>query len=159
MQLERNVAYGAHVDADVFAGGAIAAGRAAHQHTILIQQADGQPIKLRLTAIFNGCAATEQVARRQVQAFGHPAVELTHVGFFEGVTETEHRHFVTHLGKRRQRRAAHSLGWRVTGDQFGIGRFQSLELAEQAVVFGVRNARFVEHVVTIVVLIQLSAQL
>ncbi|MNQ75089.1 hypothetical protein D3C85_898690 [compost metagenome] len=159
VQLERDVAYGAHVDADVFASGAVAAGRAAHQDAILIQQADGQAIELGLTAVLDCRAATEQVTGRQVQAFGHPAVELTHVGFFEGVAETEHRHFVTHLGKRRQRRAAHSLGWRVAGDQFGIGRFQSLELVEQAVVLGVRNARLVEHVVTIVVLIQLSAQL
>lgn len=40
VQLQRNVAHGAHVDADVFAGGAVAAGRAAHQHTVQIQQAD-----------------------------------------------------------------------------------------------------------------------
>ncbi|MNO79336.1 hypothetical protein D3C76_705020 [compost metagenome] len=159
VQLERDVAYGAHVDADVFARRTVAAGGAAHQDAILVQQADGQAIELGLAAVFDGCAATEQVARRQVQAFGHPAVELTHVGFFEGVAEAEHRHFVTHLGKRRQRRAAHSLGRRVAGDQFGIGRFQRLELVEQAVVLGVRNARLVEHVVTIVVLIQLSAQL
>ncbi|MNY09215.1 hypothetical protein D3C86_1421210 [compost metagenome] len=159
VQLERDVAYGAHVDADVFASGAVAAGRAAHQDAILIQQADGQAIELGLTAVLDCRAATEQVTGRQVQAFGHPAVELTHVGFFEGVAEAEHRNFMTHLGKRRQRRTAHSLRWRVAGDQFGIGRFQSLELVEQAVVLGVRNARLVEHVVTIVVLIQLSAQL
>ncbi|MNI17184.1 hypothetical protein D3C73_705460 [compost metagenome] len=159
VQLERNVAYGAHVDADVFAGGAIAAGRAAHQHAILIQQADGQAIELGLTAIFNGCAATEQVARRQVQAFGHPAVELTHVGFFEGVAEAEHRHFVTHLGERRQRRAAHSLGRRIAGDQFRIGGFKRFELVEQPIVLGVGNARLIQHVIAIVVLIQLGTQL
>ncbi|MNJ00120.1 hypothetical protein D3C73_1593730 [compost metagenome] len=66
---------------------------------------------------------------------------------------------MTHLGERRQRRAAHSLGGRVAGDQLGMGRFQRLELVEQAVVFDVRNARLVEHVIAIVVLIQLSAQL
>jgi len=36
---------------------------------------------------------------------------------------------------------------------------QGLEFVEQAIVLGVRNARLVEDVVTIVVLIQFSAQL
>jgi hypothetical protein len=37
--------------------------------------------------------------------------------------------------------------------------FQRLELVEQPVVLGVRNARLVEDVVAVVVLIQFSAQL
>ena len=157
VQLERDVAHGAHVDADVFAGGAVAARGAAHQHAVLIEQADRQAIELGFAAVFHRRAGAEQIAGRQVQAFGHPTVELAHVGFFEGVAEAEHRHFVTHLGERRQRRAADPLGRRVAGDQVGIGRFEGLELVEQPVVLGVRNARLVQHVVAIVVLIQLGA--
>jgi hypothetical protein len=71
-------------------------------------------------------AATEQITGRQIQAFGHPAVELAHVGFFEGVAEAEHRHFVAHLGEGRQRRAADTLGRRVAGDQFGCSASSAL---------------------------------
>ncbi len=63
------------------------------------------------------------------------------------------------LGERGQRRAADALGRRVGGDQFRVFGFQGLELVVQAIVFGVRDARFVEHVVAVVVLIQFSTQL
>ena len=159
VQLQRNIAHGAHVDANVFARGAIAPGGAAHQQTILIQQADRQAIELRLAAVFHRRAATKQIAGRHVEAFVDAAIELAHVGFFESVAEAEHRNFVTHLSERGQRHAADALGRRVAGDQFRIGRFQRLELVEQAVVLGIGNARLVENVIAIVVLIQLSAQL
>jgi hypothetical protein len=107
----------------------------------------------------NTSPRTSRVAGRQVETFRYPAIELAHVAFFEGVAEAEHRHFVAHLGERRQRRAADALGRRVAGDQLGMGGFKGLEFMEQTIVFDVRNARLVQHVVTVVVLIQLSAQL
>ena len=159
LQLEGNIAHRAHIDADVFTGGAIAAGSAAHQQAILVQQADGQAIELGLAAVFHFGAAAKQIADRQVQAFGDPAIELVHVGFFEGIAQAQHGHFVAHLGKRRERRAAHALSRRVVADQLRIGRFQRLELLEQPIVLGVRNARLIQHVVSVVVQIQFSAKL
>ena len=159
LQLERDVAHGAHVDADVFTGRTVATRRAAHQYAILIQQADRQTIELGLTAIFNRRTAAQQVTDRQIQTFGDPTIKLTHVGFFKGVTEAEHRHFMTHLGERRQCRAANALGGRVAGDQFRMRGFKGLELVEQAIVLRVRNARLIHHVIAIVVLIELGAQL
>ncbi|VVM88988.1 hypothetical protein PS624_02710 [Pseudomonas fluorescens] len=64
VQLQRNVAHGAHVDADVFAGGAVAARGAAHQHAVLIEQADRQAIEFRLAAVLNRRTAAEQIADR-----------------------------------------------------------------------------------------------
>jgi len=159
LQLEGNVAHGAHVDADVFTGGAVASGGPAHQYAVLVQQADRQAIELGLAAVLHRCATTEQVASRQIQAFVDPAIELAHVDFFEGVTEAEHRDFVTHLGEGRKRSAADTLGRRVTGHQLRVLGFKGLELVEQPVVFRIRNARLVQYVVAIVVLVQLSAQL
>lgn len=66
---------------------------------------------------------------------------------------------MAHLSEGRERRAADALGGRVAADQLRVFGFQCLELMEQAIVFGVGNARLVEYVVAIVVLIQLSAQL
>ncbi|MNZ68420.1 hypothetical protein D3C78_866860 [compost metagenome] len=110
LQLERNIAHRAHVDTDVFARGAVTARGAAYQHAILVQQADRQAIELGFAAVLNLDTAAKQITGRQVQAFGHPTVKLAHVGFFEGVAQAEHRHFMTHLGKGRQRRTSDPLG-------------------------------------------------
>ena len=109
VQFQRNITHGAHVDADVFAGGAIAARGATHQFTVLIQQADRQAIELRLAAVFHRRAAAKQVTHRQVQALSDPAIEFKHGAFIEGVAEAEHRDFVTHLSERRQCRTADPL--------------------------------------------------
>lgn len=66
---------------------------------------------------------------------------------------------MAHLGEGRERRAAHALGGRIAADQLRMLGFQRLEFVEQAIVFGVGDARLVEDVVAVVVLIQLSAQL
>eukprot|EP00659_Diplonema_papillatum_P013251 gene13250-biopygen13298 len=109
VQFQRNVAHGTHVDADVFASGAIATGGATHQLTVLIQQADRQAIELRLTAVLHRCATAKQVAHGQVQAFSDPAIEFQHGAFIKGVAEAEHRDFVAYLSERRQCRTADPL--------------------------------------------------
>ncbi|MCY1519297.1 hypothetical protein D9M68_540470 [compost metagenome] len=110
LQLERDVADGAHIDADVLASAAVATGGAAHQQTIPIQQADRQAIELGLAAVLDLGTITEQIAGRQIQAFAHAAVEIEQVGLFEGVAEAEHRHFVPDLAESRQRHTADALG-------------------------------------------------
>ena len=126
MQLQGNVAHGAHVGADVLADAAIAPGGAAHQHTILVEQADRQAIELGFAAVVDLRAATEQIACRQVQAFAHAAIEIEQVLLLEGVAQAEHGNFVTDLAERRQRFAADPLGGRLGGDQFGVFGLQGL---------------------------------
>ncbi|MCY1395913.1 hypothetical protein D9M71_108690 [compost metagenome] len=161
LQAQRDVAHGAHVGADVLAGAAVATGGAAHQTAVLVEQADRQAVELGLAAVFHFRPAAEQVAGRQqlTQALAHAAVEVQQVLFLEGVAQAEHRHFVAHLAEGRGSGAAHALGRRLRGHQFGMRLFQALEFAEQAVVFGVWNARLVEHVVAVVVRVELAAQL
>ncbi len=158
LQLERDVTHCAHVDADVFAGGSVAACRAPHQRTVAIQQADGQTVQLGLAAVLHLAAFAKQVPGRQIQPLGDPPIEFEHVVFFERVAQAEHRHFVTHLGERRQGRASDPLRRRIRGDQMGVFRLQGLELVKQAVVLDIRNARFIQNVVAVVVLIQLCTQ-
>ena len=158
VQLERDVADGAHVDADVFAGGAIAAGRAADQGAVLVKQRHRQAVELGFAAVVNRSAAAEQVTGGQVEAFGDTAVELAQVDFFEGVAEAEHGDFVANLGERGQGRIADALGGRVGGDQVRVVGFKGLEFAEQTVVFGIGDAGFVEHVVAVVVLVEFGTQ-
>ncbi|MCY1427333.1 hypothetical protein D9M71_431740 [compost metagenome] len=125
---------------------------------VAVQQADGQAIELGLAAVVHRRAVTEQIACRQVQAFDHAPVELAQVVFLEGVAQAQHRHFVTHLTESRQGRTADTLGRRISGHQLRMFDFQSFEFVEQTVVFGVRNAGLVEHVVAVVVLIELGTQ-
>lgn len=150
LQLERNVAHGAHVGADVFAGGAIAAGSALHQLAIAVQQAHGQAVELGFTAEVDRAGL--------IEAFYNAAAELTQVGFFEGVTQAEHRDFMAHLAKGGQGSAADALGGRVGCDKVRVLGFKRLQLVEQAVVFGIRHAGLVEHVVAVVVLVELGTQ-
>ncbi|MNM99011.1 hypothetical protein D3C81_1115600 [compost metagenome] len=125
---------------------------------VAVQQADRKAVELGFAAVINCGAVAEQIAGRQVQAFNHTAVEFTQVVFLEGIPEAEHRHFVAYLAERRQRRATDALGRRVSGHQLRVFGFQGLEFVEQAIVFGVRHARLIEHVVAVVVLIELGTQ-
>ncbi len=161
VQAQGDVAHGAHVGADVLAGGAVAAGGAAGQPAVLVQQADRQAVELGLATVVHLGAAAEQVAARQQvgQAFAHAAVEVQQVLFLEGVAQAEHGDFVADFAEGRGGGPAHALGRRFGGDQVGVLGLQFLEFAEQAVVLGVRHAGLVEHVVAVVVRVQLAAEL
>ncbi|CAH0262388.1 hypothetical protein SRABI70_03248 [Pseudomonas sp. Bi70] len=154
LQLERHVADGAHVDADVFAGGAIAAGGAAHQLAVTVQQAYRQAVELGLAAVLHLTAGTEQIAALQAQPALHAAVEGSQVVLFEGIAKAQHGHFVAHLAEGAECFAAYALGRRVGCHQFRVLGFKRLQLAKQAVVFGIRHARLVEHVIAVVVRVQ-----
>lgn len=161
VQLQRYVANGAYVAGDVLAGAAVAAGGAAHQLAALVEQADGQAVQLRLATVLDLRATAEQVAARQQvgQSFAYAAVEVQQVLLLEGVAEAEHGDLMAHFAERRGRRAADPLGRRVGRQQLRVLGLQRLQLAEQAIVFGVGNARFVEHVVTVIVGVQFGSQL
>ncbi len=60
--------------------------------------------------------------------------------------------------KGGQGRAAHPLGGRVGCHQLGMLGLQRLEFAEQPVVLGIGHARLVQHVVAVVVGVDLAAQ-
>ncbi len=158
LQLERDIAHGAHIDADVFARGPVAACGTAHQCTVAVQQADRQAVQLGLAAVLHLAAFAKQIPGRQVQPFCYTAVKLAQVVFFEGIAQAEHGHFVTHLSEGRQCGTAHPLRRRIGRDQMRVFCLKGLEFVEQAVVLGIRDARLVQNVIAVVVLIQLCTQ-
>ena len=158
LQPERHIADGAHIAADILAGAAVATGGATHQLAVFVAQADRQTIELGLAAVRHLGAAAEQITAWQVEALAYAAIKVQQVIIVKGVAKTQHRHFVTHLAKGAQRLAAHPLGRRLRGHQFRMRRLQRLQLTEQAVVLGIRNTRLIQHVITVVVRIQLIAQ-
>ncbi|MNZ54724.1 hypothetical protein D3C78_726350 [compost metagenome] len=161
VQAQGDVAHGAHIAADVLTGTAVATGGATHQHTVLVEQADRQAVELGLAGVFHQGAGAEQVAGRQqlAQPLAYPTVEVAQVVFREGVAEAEHGNLVAHLAERTERLGADALGRRVAADQLGMRLLQRLQFLEQAIVFGIRHARLVEHVVAIVVLVDGDTQL
>ncbi|MNV75175.1 hypothetical protein D3C71_1684490 [compost metagenome] len=65
---------------------------------------------------------------------------------------------MAHLAERAEGLAAYPLGRRVGGHQLRMLGLQGLQLAEQAVVLGIGHAGLVQHVVAVVVRIQLGTQ-
>ncbi|OHC26690.1 MAG: hypothetical protein A2Y50_08640 [Pseudomonadales bacterium RIFCSPLOWO2_12_59_9] len=88
----------------------------------------------------------------------HTAVKIQQIAFLKGIAQTEHRHFMLDLAKGTERRTANPLSRRIDSDQRWMLGLQRLQFAEQTVVLGIWNARLVQHVVTVVVPIQLGAQ-
>ncbi len=148
-QAERDAAHRAQVAGDILAGIAVAARGAEDKAALHVGEADGQAVELRLGGILDLFA---------VQALADTAVEVGDVLLAEGVRQREHRRAVADLGEFRRRQGADALGGGLRADQLGMPRFQPLQLAEQAVVLGVRHARSVEHVVGVVVPLDLGAQ-
>ena len=155
-QTQRDLANGADVGGDLFARFAVTPGGGLHQHTALVAQAHGQAVKFQFAHIGHG-----RVGIAQAQLFADAGVKsLGPAGFGVGFgADAEHGHAVRDLRKSVQHRPAHPLGGRVGRQQFGVGRLQSLQLAKQAVVFGIGDFGRVERVVGVRVVVQKRSQL
>ena len=108
MQAGWDAANGLQIGRDVVAGGAIAAGRAAGKHPLLVAQVDGDAINLRLDDPF------QLLARKQLL---HSVDEIAHVLLRVGIVQAEHRLHVLHLLEFFQRLAANPLRRRVGRDK------------------------------------------
>ena len=149
-QPERNRADGAQVGGDVLAGVAVAARRAGRQDAVLVSEADRKAVKLGLDRILH-------VLR--LQCFAHSAVESNDRVVLERIVERQHRRSVRDLGEISPWCGADALGRGVGSDELRILLLEFLQFAEQAVVLGVRNQRTVEHVIMVIVLFDVGAQL
>jgi hypothetical protein len=100
-----------------------------------------------------------RIALGQPQLAPHAAVEVARAaGLDVGLgADRQHRHLVPHLGEAFQHLAADALRGRIGHQQLGCCP-PGLQLAEQLVVLGVRDLRFVEHVVAVRVVVQQLAQ-
>ena len=130
VQSKRNIGDGFDVLGNVFARCAVAARRRLYQDAVTVKQADGEAVEFGFDNVF-GIAA--------VQAVAHALVESVHFGMVEhavftlrgkGVGQRQHRHFVAHFGKSRQRLAADALGRAVGQFELGMVSFQRFEFAE-----------------------------
>ena len=155
MQFQRDVAHGSDVFGHVFARGAVAARGSLHQNPVLIQQADGQPVKFRLGGVFH---------LRHAQFLAHALVKRQKFGVVERarfvvarrkrVVQRQHRHGVHHGFKAVQHRAAHPLRGAFGQPELRMLGFQGFQLAVEPVVFGIGHAGCVQSVVFVGVAVE-----
>ena len=125
-----NVGQGQQIGGDVLPHPAVAPGRAAHEHPVLVEQAGGQAVDLRL-----GGEGDRSFVQPQEPA--DPADEVLHVRRLEGVVEAEHRHPVLHRRKALRRGRTHPVGRGIRADQRREPRLDRRIAPLQGVIVGV----------------------
>ena len=175
IEAQRDLADGADVLRHLLALLAVAAGGGLHQHARLVAQADRQAVELGLGDIGDH-ATLQDGLRLGLQGLALAPVDPALLGCQVGAqlllellgaaglgiglgADAQHGHAVAHGGKAVEHLAADALGRRIGRDPFGMHGFDRLQLAEQAVVFGVGNLGRVERVVAVGVVVQQLAQL
>ena len=141
---------GSHILSDIVALNAIAARDGLGQPAVDIGQRDAQSVVLHLAAHlerFAGKSLTDSI------------VPLAHVLFAIGVGQRQHGIAMLHLPEASLEVAAHTLGRRVGIVELRMACLQVLQLVHQEVEILVANCGLVEHVVAVVVLVQLAAKL
>ena len=148
---ERNAADGPHVRRDLLARLPVAARARLDEVPPFVDDLDARPVELRLHA--------ERRGRPRRQPVLHSPHELLQLLVRVRVVEREHPHAVLHLGRPRARLARHALRRRSRRHELRVRRFEGADLAHQRVVLGVGDARIVEHVVAVVVRLDLADEL
>ncbi len=149
-QPQRDLLDCAEVMGDLFPGKAVPPGGAADKTALFILQRNSEPVYLQLAKVVNG------VKPRQPP---HSAVEIVQLFRQESIVQAEHGQLVGQGGKPRQRRPAHAPGRGIISLQLGKPLFQPDQLAHQRVKFMIADHRFIEHMVAVVMLLDLPAQL
>ena len=141
------------VGRDVLAGGAVAAGRSAHEAAVAVRERDAEAVDLELAGVGDGVGLAR--AERLVGA-GEPLVEL---GEVHGVVHGVHAAGVGDLLELAREVAAHAVrvGRRVV--ELGVGRLEGDELLQVEVELRVGDLGVVERVVAVRVVVEQAAKL
>ena len=121
---KRDRAHRAHVQGDVFADGAVAAGDAAHQFAVFVMQGQRHAVELQLAHIVDVFAPAE---------FVHAALPVAQLVFAVSVVQREHGRGVRRFEEAFAWLSAYALGGRVGCDQFGIRFLDLLQLKHELV--------------------------
>jgi hypothetical protein len=148
-QTQRNAAQGAQVGCHVLPGGAVAPRRALRQRAVLVHQAHRKPVELRFAVVRD---------RLDPERLPDAPIEGLHIRLVESVVERQHGHAVGHGAEGRLRRGADAPGGRVRRREIRILGLERLQLAEERVEVGVGDRRRVEHVVAVVVRLDVLAE-
>ena len=155
LDAQRDRADRAQVLGHLLADLAVAAGGAAHEHAVLVDERDREPVDLRLG---------HEARRRPSPRPGAPASAPSahpggHLLLVARVGERQHRLEVAHLLELVERLGADALRGRVRRPQLRVLGLEVAQLVQQRVVLGVRDLGVVEDVVAVVVVVELPPQL
>ena len=140
---------------DVLADLAVAAGGAAHEHAVLVEQRHRQAVDLRLGHELER-RVLDPLAREVVAHAVDPGAQL---GLAARVGQREHRLQVRDLLELADRLAADPLRRRVGREQLRVLALDRAQLVQQRVVGVVADLGVVEDVVAVAVVGELLAQL
>ena len=148
-QARRDRANCTQVGGDVLAHASVAAGGTAHEDAVPIEKRHRQSVDLELAHEVEVVAAGAlQTAQPRSQLVGG-----------KNVVERQHGRRVLDGRKQLGTLAAHALGWAGRRDQIRESLLECAQLEHQAVVLGVRDGRTIKHVVAVVVIRDLAAQI
>ena len=139
-----------HVLADL----SIAAGGAALEDAVAVDERDREAVDLRLGDELDRGVLDAVLGEQPLRAL-QPGAQLLLVA---RVREREHRREVLDRGEALQRGRADALGRRFGGAQVGVLGLDVAQLVEQRVVVRIGDLRVVEDVVAAVVLLDLPSQ-
>ena len=147
---QRERANGAGVLGDVFAGLAVAARDGAQHLSVLVVHGHRQPVQLQFGDVFKRLAL-EQLA--------DALVEGAHFIFVQRIVQAQHRRTVPDFHEAFAWFAADALGGRFGCDQIGLLGFQLLQPPHHPVILGVADLGPIQHVIQVLVVMQLFAQI
>ncbi len=148
-QLERNGVYRAHVCCDIISLYPISASNSPLEASVLIVKTDAQPIKLQLAT---------NLERVAMQPFAHSAIEVCHFLTIISVCQAEHRSLMNYRLKLITEIRPHPLSRTVGVCHLWMPPFQILQLAHHLVKFLIRDNRCVQHIIIIIMSVELIPQ-
>ncbi len=155
LQAQRYAVDRAHVGGDVFSHHAVASCGRKVQHPVQVAQVHGQAIELQLAGIGNHRGRLAGLGEQ----LAHPRIESDRVGLAEPVVQRQHRHGMAHRRQIGAWCSADPQCRRIGRGELRVLSLQGLQLREQAIEFGIRNQRRIQHVIGGVVTLDLGAQL
>ena len=148
VQPHRNGSDGTEVLCHVLAGLPVSPGGAADKNSVFILQSDGKSVHLGL---HKPCCPFGAVT--------HLAVEISQFFRGEHILKALKGNTVTHLAEAVQCLSAHPLGGGIRSDRFGVSSLQLLQTAQHPIILKIGNAGIVQHIISVVVFVQLPAKL
>ena len=108
-------------------------------------QTDRKAVEFGLTNVFHRFITPQTVP--------YPSVKIPQFIVRKGVIQRKHGQAMDHLGKGVVTAGTNTLGGGIRCHELGMCGFQGLQFPHQTIVFRIRNGGLVQHVVTIIVVV------
>ena len=149
-ELQRNAANGTHISRHIVALSAIASRHSPRQASVFIVKADAQTVELQFATDLKRCPH---------QTIAHPFPEISHLLSVVSIAQRKHWSGMHNRLELIVEVAAHPLSGAVCIEKFRMFCFEVLQFVHQEIELLIGNHRTVLHIVAVVMLVQLIAEL